>query len=99
MTEKNKLILEKMGTRIKKARLRRNIKAEVLSEQAGISKGTLTAIEKGLPTVSMGAYASVLHVLGMENDLELIALDEDGKAKYEQLCLYRRKRAAGQMRE
>ena len=39
-------ILEKMGRRIKRARLRRNIKAEVLAERAGISIGTLNSIEK-----------------------------------------------------
>ena len=72
-------ILEKMGMRIKKARLRRNIKAEVLAESAGISIGTLNAIEKGTSTVSIGAYMAVLMVLGMEEDFEKIALDEEGK--------------------
>ena len=42
-------VLEKRGLQIKKARLRRNIRAEELAEQAGISKGTLTSIEKGGP--------------------------------------------------
>ena len=37
-------VLEKRGLQIKKARLRRNIRAEELAEQAGISKGTLTSI-------------------------------------------------------
>ena len=69
-------ILMKMGYRIKKARLRRNIRAEVLAEQAGISKGTLSAVEKGISTVSIGAYAAVLHVLGMEEDFGCIAMDE-----------------------
>ena len=72
-------ILEKMGMRIKKARLRRNIKAEVLAESAGISIGTLSTIEKGTSTVSIGAYMAVLMVLGMEEDFEKIALDEEGK--------------------
>lgn len=87
-------ILEKMGCQIKKARLRRNIRAEVLAEQAGISKGTLTAIEKGMATVSIGAYAAVLQVLEMENDLGLIASDEEGKLKYQRKFFARRERAA-----
>ena len=66
-------ILEKMGVRIKKARLRRNIRAEQLAERAGISKGTLSAIEKGVPTVSIGAYTAVLCALDMESDLDKIA--------------------------
>ena len=40
-------VLEKMGANIKKARLRRNICAEILAEQAGISTDTLSAIERG----------------------------------------------------
>ena len=39
-------VLEKVGANIKRARLRRNIRAELLAEQAGISVDTLSAIEK-----------------------------------------------------
>ena len=89
-------VLEKMGLRIKKARLRRNINAEALAEESGISRGTLAAIEKGSKSVSIGAYAAVLQVLKMETDLELIAVDEDGKKKYANELLISRKRARGQ---
>jgi len=87
------LVLKKMGNQIKKARLRRNIRAEVLAEQADISKGTLAAIEKGMATVSIGAYAAVLQEIGMVEDLGLIALDEDGKQRYQKTCYMNRKRA------
>ena len=83
-----------MGIRIKNARLRRNIRAEEVAERAGISKGTLTSIEKGVAGVSIGAYASVLYTLGMEKDLELIATDEEGKLKFEKMYLKKRERAA-----
>ena len=86
--------LEKIGLRIKNARLRRNITAEEIADRAGISKGTLTSIEKGVSSVSIGAYASVLYTLGMEKDLELIATDEEGKQKFEKMYLKRRERAA-----
>ncbi len=69
--------LKKAGANIKKARLRRNIRAELLAEQAGISVDTLSAIEKGVSTVSIGAYAAVLAGLKLDNDLEMIALEED----------------------
>lgn len=59
--------LEKMGAQIKRARLRRNIRVEILAEQAGISETTFYAIEKGVSTVSIGAYAAVLAVLEMDN--------------------------------
>ena len=74
-------VLEKVGANIKRARLRRNIRAELLAERAGISVDTLSAIEKGVSTVSIGAYAAVLAVLEMDNDLEMIALDEEGKQR------------------
>ena len=85
--------LEKAGTNIKKARLRRNIRAELLAERAGISTDTLSAIEKGVSTVSIGAYAAVLAVLKLDNDLEKLALDEEGKKQFKEYNLKKRERA------
>ena len=86
-------VLEKVGVNIKKARLRRNIPAELLAERAGISTDTLSAIEKGVSTVSIGAYAAVLAVLKLDNDLESIALDEEGKKQFKEHNLKKRERA------
>lgn len=94
LTSEMEQALEKMGLRIKNARLRRNITAEEIADRAGISKGTLTSIEKGIATVSIGVYVSALNVLGMEKDLELVAMDEEGKQKYEKVYLKKRERAA-----
>ena len=85
--------LEKVGANIKRARLRRNIRAELLVERAGISADTLTSIEKGVSTVSIGAYAAVLAVLEMDNDLEMIALDEEGKQRFKENNFKKRERA------
>jgi len=85
--------LEKVGANMKKARLRRNIRAEILAERAGISADTLSAIEKGVSTVSIGAYAAVLAVLNLDNDLEMIALDEEGKKQFKEHNLKKRERA------
>jgi len=93
LTPEIEIVVKKMGVRIKKARLRRNIKAEVLAERVGISKGTLLSIEKGEPTVSIGAYATVLNILGMINDLELVAVDKEGRQHYRESHLQERKRA------
>ena len=87
-------ILEKMGDRIKRARLRRNIGVEIIAERSGISEATFYAIEKGLSTVSIGAYAAVLTVLELDNDLEFIALDEEGKRQFWESNLQRRERAS-----
>ena len=75
-------ILGKLGERIKKARLRRNISVRLLEEQANIGRCTLLKIEKGVPTVSIGAYMAVLSALGLEKDMNRIAQDEEGKWRY-----------------
>ena len=85
--------LGKAGANIKKARLRRNIRAEILAERAGISVDTLSAIEKGVSTVSIGAYAAVLAVLKLDNDLGMIAMDEEGKKHFKEYNLKKRERA------
>lgn len=57
--------LRKLGQDIRDARLRRRIQTTVMAERASISRTTLSKLEKGEPGVSMGAYATVLFVLGM----------------------------------
>lgn len=73
---KTKRILKEMGQNIKLARLRRKLSSEQVAERANISRPTLTAIEKGAPTVSMGSYLLVLQVLGLEHDFLLLAKDD-----------------------
>lgn len=85
--------LKKIGLRIKKARLRRNISAETISKKVGIGESTFYAIERGASTVSIGAYAAVLTVLGLDCDLDAIALDESGKKLFWEENLVGRKRA------
>ncbi|MEM7181161.1 MAG: helix-turn-helix transcriptional regulator [Spirochaetota bacterium] len=69
-------ILEEMGENIQLARLRRKLSAEQVAERAGMSRPTLSAIERGAPTVSLGHYLSVLQILGLEKDFLLIAKDD-----------------------
>ena len=72
---KTRRILVEMGENIKLARLRRKFSAQQVAERADISKPTLTAIEKGTPTVSIGSYLLVLQDLGLEKDFLLLAKD------------------------
>ncbi len=65
-----KKALKKVGKDIGDARKRRRITMELMAERAGISRLTLGKIEKGEPTVSMGAYATVLFTLGMIDHLQ-----------------------------
>ncbi|MCF6808579.1 helix-turn-helix domain-containing protein [Thiotrichales bacterium 19S9-12] len=65
--------LRKLGRDISNARRRRRITMALMSERAGFSRITLSKIEKGDLSVSIGAYASALFVLGMIDHLEKIA--------------------------
>lgn len=87
-------ILVQMGEQIRLARLRRKLTLELVAERAGISLATLASIEKGAPTVSIGAYAAVLHALNnMDSDLLLVAKDDELGRKLQDLGLPARKRA------
>jgi len=69
-------LLGEFGEDIKLARLRRKLNVEQVAERAGISRSTLWQIEKGLPSVSMGYYAQVLFVLGLEKNIATLATDD-----------------------
>jgi len=73
---KHKKIFYQLGENIKLARKRRNLTMVQVSDRAKISRVTLSKIEKGDPTVVMGAYFNVLRVLGLQNDFLQIALDD-----------------------
>jgi transcriptional regulator with XRE-family HTH domain len=73
-------VLEKLGENIKLARKRRKLTTIQVAERADINRSTLTQIEKGNPSVSMGAYFNTLRVLGLQDDfLKLAADDEYGR--------------------
>lgn len=69
-------ILKVLGENIKLSRLRRRITTTMLAERAGMGRVTLRKVEKGESGVTIGAYASVLFCLGLENDLLLIGKDD-----------------------
>lgn len=91
LTYETEFLIKKIGARIKKARLRRNILFETLAEQVGISRGTLAAIERGDPSVTFGAYAAVLSALELVGDLEGVAIDREGRKKYGEAQVTKRK--------
>ena len=69
--------LEILGDQIKLARLRRGISVNLTAERAGVSRATVWQIEKGSPSVSMGAYVAVLHALNdLDKDILLIGKED-----------------------
>jgi transcriptional regulator with XRE-family HTH domain len=87
-------ILTQLGEDIKLARLRRKLSTEQVSERAGISRSTLWQIEKGTPSVAMGAYLQVLFVMGLEKNFLNIANDDTLGRKLQDADLLVKKRAA-----
>ncbi len=57
--------LRSLGTKLRKARLLRELPQALIAERASVSTDTIGRIEKGDPRVSVGAYAMVLQALGL----------------------------------
>jgi transcriptional regulator with XRE-family HTH domain len=58
--------LSSLGRSICKQRKNLGLNTTVTAEAAGISRVTLHRVERGEPSVTIGAYLNVLHALGME---------------------------------
>ncbi|OJW17302.1 helix-turn-helix transcriptional regulator [Mucilaginibacter sp. 44-25] len=86
-------VLNDLGENIKLARLRRKLSTAQISERAGISRATLWQIEKGTPTVAMGAYFQVLFVMGLEKDFLKLASDDELGRKLQDAGLLTKDRA------
>ena len=69
--------LADLGHNIRLARLRRKLPAVLVAQRAGIARETLSAIERGAPSVSAGNYATVLFVLGLDKDIGRVARDDE----------------------
>ena len=85
--------LASLGERLRVARLRRRYSAESVAKRAGVARGTLYRVEEGDPGVSIATYASVLRVLGLQGDLDLVARDDVLGRKLQDLKLLTRKTA------
>ena len=90
---KNQIILTTLGENIKLARLRRKLSSEQVAERAGIGRMTLYKLEHGNPAVAIGSYLQVLFVLGLHNDLGLVAGNDPLGRKLQDALLIVKQRA------
>lgn len=63
--KKSDNFLTSMGENVRNARRRQKITMNELADQAGISRTTMIRVESGHSGVAIGAWLSVLQVLGM----------------------------------
>ncbi|SRR5258708_11748621 len=85
--------LAALGDRLRLARLRRRYSTKSVAARAGMARATLYRVEAGDPGVSLASYASVLRVLGLQHDLDLLARDDALGRKLQDLKLATRKTA------
>jgi transcriptional regulator with XRE-family HTH domain len=86
-------LLHGFGGNLKLARLRRKYSAETVAQRAGITRRTLSKVEQGDPTVAFGAYARVMQVLRLEDDLTQLAVDDAFGRKLQDAGLTPKRRA------
>ena len=68
--------LELMGEQIMLARKRRHLSMQDIADRATVTRLTVSKVEHGDPTVSMGIYARILFALTLQKDITLIAADD-----------------------
>jgi len=86
-------LLAQLGENLKLSRFRGELTTAQAAERAGITRTTLWQVENGAPHVSMGAYAQVLFVFGMEKDLLKLATDDELGRRLQDAQLMTGKRA------
>jgi transcriptional regulator with XRE-family HTH domain len=75
--------LEALGSHLAVARIRRKESLATRAKRIGVSIPTLTRLESGDPTVSMGIYATALWLIGRDGELARIASPEHDKGALE----------------
>lgn len=56
-------------------------------QRAGISRSSLYKVERGVAGATMGTYLRVLAVLGLDNDIAMLAADDKVGRKLQDLAL------------
>ncbi len=83
-----------VGEQIRLARLRRNLSIAQVAERATCSPVTINRVEKGTPTVAIGIYLRVLYALQLDDDILLLAQNDEMGRALQDLALKHRKRAS-----
>jgi transcriptional regulator with XRE-family HTH domain len=90
---------EALGERLRLARLRRRMSLTELAERVGVTRGTLSRLEKGDLSTNLGLLARVLGVLGLEEDLDRLARDDELGQRLQDVRLRRPRRPSKRKQE
>jgi transcriptional regulator with XRE-family HTH domain len=69
------------------ARERRQLGTELFAERMGVSRETLRRMEKGDATIAIGTFMRALRVLGLDQDIDRLAADDELGRKLQDLQL------------
>lgn len=87
--------LTALGERLREARLRRELTAVLFAERLGVSRDTLSRLEKGDPNIAIGTYMKALRALGLDQDIDQVAKDDIVGRKLQDRALSPRRNAYG----
>jgi transcriptional regulator with XRE-family HTH domain len=77
----SKIYLEELGSRLRRIRRSRGYSRDKLAKLTFLGRNTLARMESGDPGVSIGAWAQVIHVLGIDrNWVLLLAAPEEERS-------------------
>ncbi|WP_377155858.1 helix-turn-helix transcriptional regulator [Roseateles sp. UC29_93] len=71
----NRHLLLQLGERLRALRIARGMTALEMAAKVGVSRMTLRAVESGDPRTSIGIYLSVMTVLGVNQEIAMLAGD------------------------
>ena len=83
-----------VGEQIRLARLRRDLSIAQVAERATCSAVTISRVEKGAPTVAIGIYLRVLYAVQLDDDILLLAQEDEIGRGLQDLRLKQRERAS-----
>lgn len=69
-------LLAELGERLRLARLRRRLSAQEVAGRAGITRPTLQRLESGEPAATLGTAIKVMGVLGVAEEVALLARED-----------------------
>jgi transcriptional regulator with XRE-family HTH domain len=76
-----------LAERLKLARKRRGISTSLFAERLGVSRDTLSRLEKGDGNIAISTYMRALRILGLDADMDAVARDDELGRKLQDLNL------------